>query len=225
MHIYRGSPDSLAENGAPPGCRIHLIRLMQDLREELKKDPPTRLAICYPARYSAVVGSGFTGAQTLISGGSEAEFVDQLSDAAFDVVADRADGRGVETGGVVEVVPGFVAFAGEDGAGIAAAHGDHDIGGADRFVGPGFGELIGRSMPRSANSGDAAGLTSCPGSDPPDQATALSPGQRLKEPKGHLRPAGVMGAQEQDGGLAVVGPFPPLFAGQDAGLHQQLEMV
>jgi hypothetical protein len=29
--------------------------------------------------------------ETLISGGSEAEFVDQLSDAAFDVVAYGAD--------------------------------------------------------------------------------------------------------------------------------------
>ena len=32
---------------------------------------------------------------TLLSGGSEGEFVDQLSDAAFDVVADGADGCGV----------------------------------------------------------------------------------------------------------------------------------
>jgi hypothetical protein len=66
-----------------------------------------------------------------------------LSDASFDVVAYGADASGVETGGVVEVVPGFVAFAGEDGAGVAAAHGDHDFGGADSFVGPGFGELVG----------------------------------------------------------------------------------
>jgi hypothetical protein len=43
--------------------------------------------------------------ETLISGGSEAEFVDQLSDAAFDVVAYGADASGVETGGIVEVVP------------------------------------------------------------------------------------------------------------------------
>jgi hypothetical protein len=56
----------------------------------------------------------------LISGLGELEFVDQLSDAAFDVVADGADGGGIEAGWVVEVVPGFVAFAGEDGTGVAA---------------------------------------------------------------------------------------------------------
>jgi hypothetical protein len=110
--------------------------------------------------------------ETLISGGNEAEFVDQLSDAAFDVVAYGADASGVETGGIVEVVPGFVAFAGEDGAGIAAAHGDHDVGGADSFVSPGFGELVGKVDASFGHSGDGEGLTSCPGSDPPDQATA-----------------------------------------------------
>jgi hypothetical protein len=73
--------------------------------------------------------------------GSEAEFLGQLSDAAFDVVADGADACGVETRGVVEAVPGFVAFAGEDGARVAAAHGDHGVGGLDGVVGPGLGEL------------------------------------------------------------------------------------
>src|SRR3954447_12061873 len=103
--------------------------------------------------------------QILIRSGSEAEFVDELSDAAFDVVADGADAGGVETSGAVEVVPGFVALAGEDGAGIAAAHGDHDVGGADGFVGPGFGNSLETSMPHSAMAAIAAGLTSCPGSD------------------------------------------------------------
>jgi hypothetical protein len=36
---------------------------------------------------------------------SEAEFVDQLSDAAFDIVADGADTRGVQTSRVVQVGP------------------------------------------------------------------------------------------------------------------------
>ena len=61
-----------------------------------------------------------------------------LPDAAFDVVAEGTDDRGGETRRVVQVVTGFVAFPGEDGTGVAAAHGDHDIGGADGFVGPGF---------------------------------------------------------------------------------------
>jgi hypothetical protein len=59
-------------------------------------------------------------------------------------------------------------------------------------------------MPRSAIAAIAAGLTSMPGSDPPDQATAVSPVRDWKKPKGHLRTAGIVGAQEQDHGLAVV---------------------
>jgi len=49
----------------------------------------------------------------------------------------------------------------------------------------------------------AAGLTSYPGSDPPDHATARSPVRASKKSEGHLRPSGVVGAQEQHGGLAV----------------------
>ena len=51
----------------------------------------------------AVLGPALPAPQTLISGGSEAELADQLSDAAFNVVADRPDGGGIEAGGVVEV--------------------------------------------------------------------------------------------------------------------------
>ena len=52
---------------------------------------------------AAFVCRALPAPQTMTTGWSEGEFVDQLSDAAFDVVADGADGGGVETGGVVEV--------------------------------------------------------------------------------------------------------------------------
>ena len=129
---------------------------------------------------SAVFGSGrwaraLPAPQTLISSGSEAEFADQLSDAAFDVVADGADPRGVETRGVVEVVPGFVAFAGKMGQ--ASPQPMVITTSAARTVSSvhGLGNSLEMSMPRSANAATAAGLTSYPGSDPPDQATASSP--------------------------------------------------
>ena len=59
----------------------------------------------------------------------------------LDVVADGSDGGDVLAGGVVER-PVFVALAGEDRAGVAAAHGDDDVGGLDDLVGPGLGELL-----------------------------------------------------------------------------------
>jgi hypothetical protein len=46
----------------------------------------------------------------LSSGGREDEFIDQLSHATVDVVADRTGACGVEAGRVVEVVPRFVAL-------------------------------------------------------------------------------------------------------------------
>ena len=60
------------------------------------------------------------------------------------------------------VVPGFVAFAGEDRVGIAAAHGDHDVGGPDGFVGPGFGELVGDVDASFGHGGDCGGVDLVP---------------------------------------------------------------
>ena len=46
----------------------------------------------------------------------------------------------------------------------------------------GLGNSLEMSMPRSAMAAMAAGLISCPGSDPPDQATAWSPVRASKNP-------------------------------------------
>ena len=60
----------------------------------------------------------------------------------MDFIADRPDGGQVQAGRVGEV-PVEVALAGIDRAGVAAAHGDHDVGGLDFAGGQRLGELVG----------------------------------------------------------------------------------
>jgi hypothetical protein len=67
----------------------------------------------------------------------------------------------------------------------------------------GLGNSLEMSMPRSAMAAIAAALISCPGfgfARPGDGTVA---GQSLRESERHLRPAGVLGAQERYGRLAV----------------------
>jgi hypothetical protein len=71
---------------------------------------------------------------------ADAQLVEQRADAALQVVTDRAYCGHVEAGRVVEVPVG-VPGAGEDGAGVAAAHRDDDVGGAHHLVGPRLGVL------------------------------------------------------------------------------------
>ena len=63
----------------------------------------------------------------------------------------------VLAGGVVEL-PVLVALAGVEGAGVAAAHGDDDIGGTDDLVGPGLGELVGDVDADLGHGGDGGGV-------------------------------------------------------------------
>jgi hypothetical protein len=84
-------------------------------------------------------------------------------------------------GGIVEN-PFLVAPAGEDGAGVAAAHGDDDVGGAHDLVGPGLGAAE-MSMPPSTMAVTAAGLILVAGSEPPDQAIGRSPARCSKKPR------------------------------------------
>ena len=70
------------------------------------------------------------------------EGVEQGADAGGDVVADGFDALGRGEGRVSDR-PVLVADAGDDRAHVAAAHGDDDIGGADRLVGKRLGEPLG----------------------------------------------------------------------------------
>src|SRR5918993_4631285 len=71
-------------------------------------------------------------------GGSDAELVEQAADAGVDLVADRADCVDALACGVGEL-PVEVALAGEDRAGVTAAHRDDDYGGLDGVGGAQLG--------------------------------------------------------------------------------------
>jgi len=74
-----------------------------------------------------------------------------------DIVADGADGGDVESGRVGDV-PVEVALAGVDGAGVAAAHGDDDVGGLDLVAGQWLGVLAGQVEPDLGHGGDDGGV-------------------------------------------------------------------
>jgi hypothetical protein len=70
-----------------------------------------------------------------VAGSGDREQVgDERTDAGVDVVADAPDDLERLAGGVVEL-PVEVALAGEDRAGIAAAHRDDDVAGLHRLTG------------------------------------------------------------------------------------------
>ena len=83
---------------------------------------------------------------------------EQLLDAAADLVTDGPDRVDALAGGVVED-PVLVPFARVEGAGVAAAHGDHHIRFADRCVGEDLGCSAAMSIPTSSIACTAAGLT------------------------------------------------------------------
>src|SRR3954467_2244378 len=78
--------------------------------------------------------------------GGDAEFVEQSANPFFNVVADGPDNVDTLTGGVV-YGPLFIAFSGEDGPGVAAAHRDHYVGGVHDLIDPRFRELVGVGFP------------------------------------------------------------------------------
>ena len=83
--------------------------------DRFSRRPGGRRSCYLSAVWARAWARALPASETLISGGGERQFVDQVSDAAFDVGANGAYGWGVEAGGVVEVVPAFVAFAGKMG--------------------------------------------------------------------------------------------------------------
>lgn len=107
---------------------------------------------------------------------------EECADPQFDVVSDGADGVDALPAGSFEL-PALVPGAGVEGAGLAAAHGDEHLGGPGRSrqsMGLVYSPVM--SVPASAMAATAEPLTSVPGSDPPDQATARSPTSWLNQP-------------------------------------------
>jgi hypothetical protein len=138
-------------------------------------------------------------ASKLALSGSGEKVSQEGLDAGGYFVADGADGVEGEAGRVREV-PVLVALAGVDGAGVATAHGDDDTGGLDLSSGQRFGELARDVEADLGHGGDhggvefAGGLGACGGDE--DAAGGVV----AEECGGHLGPAGVVGADEQDFG-------------------------
>src|SRR5664280_804086 len=82
---------------------------------------------------------------------------EQGGDAGLDVVSDRPDHLDGLAGRVGDI-PVFVAFAGEDRAGVTAAHRDDHVGGADDVVCQGFGEGFGELDPPFGQRLDGQGV-------------------------------------------------------------------
>ena len=119
--------------------------------------------------------------------------------APVDLVAYGADLFDRLACGVVER-PIHVALAGVEGAGVPAAHGDHDVGGAGRLVRDGLGTSVDMSMPTSAMAATTAGL-SCAGRGRAGGAHGHPPaGVMLQQSGRHLGAPGIVHAHEQDFG-------------------------
>ena len=84
----------------------------------------------------------------------DVELAQKHPDTPFDLVPDRSDVGDVHAGGVVEG-PLLVALAGEEGAGVAAPHADHDVGSLHDPLAPSADWL---SRP-TADTGAAAGVS------------------------------------------------------------------
>ena len=134
--------------------------------------------------------------------GGDAEFVEEAADPLFDVVADRADRVDGLAGGIGQF-PVLVPLSGEERAGVAAPHGDDDVGGLDDLVGPGLGELAGDvdvDLGHRLHRGRVDLVAGFGAAGPGD---ALITGEVVEVPERHLGAACVVGAQEQHGGLGV----------------------
>src|SRR4030095_9332846 len=100
------SPASAADRGFAEGLVSSLV---------------ISLAVSRSTRWS------HAGGQSGLSGVGWHEFGDEVFDSAPDLVSDWPYGVDSSAGWVFEY-PVFVAFAGVEGAGVAASHGDHDVG-------------------------------------------------------------------------------------------------
>ena len=93
--------------------------------------------------------------------------------------------------------PVEVALAGEDRAGVAAAHGDDDVGGLDGVGGEQLGTL-GGDVDADLGHGLADGrVDRSAGADPAERTSTAAGGVVVEEGGGHLGAAGVVHADEQ----------------------------
>lgn len=134
------------------------------------------------------------------------KFGDEFLDAATDFVADGAHSIEALPGWVVEL-PVEVPLAGEDGADVAAAHGDDDIAGLDGVSGEDLGFLVGEVDAFFAHGFDyhrvdGVGRGRSGGADFDGVVGEVS-----EIAGGHLGAAGVVDANEQDAGLVGHGIY------------------
>ena len=100
-------------------------------------------------------------------------------------------------------VPVLVLLARVDRAGIAAAHRDHDVGGAHDLVGQRLRELLAHVDAELGHRLDHGGVDLA-ARRAPGRADVDAPlGAKLDEPGGHLAAAGVVDADEQHLGLLL----------------------
>jgi hypothetical protein len=126
-----------------------------------------------------VVANGDELASIKLSiGGFGVQICKQLLDSQGDVVAERADGLQVKVCRVGQI-PGEVALARVAGPGVAAAHGDHHIGGPCLVRGQRLGDSREMSSPISAIAWTTAGLSWLAAWDPAEVTrTRRLPGGR-----------------------------------------------
>ena len=120
---------------------------------------------------------------------SRGQLVQQYADPTFDLVTHGPDMLDVPTVRIIQD-PVLIALAGKIGQ--ASPQPIVTTTSAARTTSSvhGFGYSVEMSIPRSAIAATAEGLTSMPGSEPPDQATAASPAKYSKNPSAiWLRPA------------------------------------
>ena len=127
-------------------------------------------------------------------------------------------------GGVIES-PVEVALAGEDGADVAAPHGDDDIAGLDGVSGEDLGFLVGEVDAFFAHGFDddmvdGVGRGRSGGADFDGVA-----GEVGEVAGGHLGAAGVVDADEQDTGLVRHGVHPWWSAGRSSSGSSSLSSL
>src|SRR5690606_6630475 len=127
---------------------------------------------------------------------------------AADVVSDAAHGGGVLTGGVVEL-PVLIALAGEDRAGVAASHRDHDVGLPHGIGGESARCVCGDVDSLLGHHPDCDGVDALFGLRPGGEHVDAPSGEGGEVPGSHLGAPGIVDADEQDGGLVAHGVSVP----------------